>query len=34
MKYIMFHELAEDGLSKVQANFPDHQNRFWAEVLG
>ena len=27
MKYVMFYELATDGLSKVQANFPAHQAR-------
>ena len=27
MKYVMFYELATDGLSKVHANFPAHQAR-------
>ncbi|MBB6096162.1 hypothetical protein HNQ60_005053 [Povalibacter uvarum] len=27
MKYLMFYELAADGLSKAQANFPAHQAR-------
>lgn len=27
MKYIMFYELAADGMSKAQANFPAHQRR-------
>jgi len=27
MKYLMFYELAPDGLAKAQANFPAHQVR-------
>ncbi len=27
MKFLMFYELAPDGLSKVQANLPGHQGR-------
>jgi uncharacterized protein YciI len=27
MKYLMFYELAADGLCKAQANFPAHQHR-------
>lgn len=27
MKYLMFYELAADGLAKVQAAFPGHQQR-------
>ncbi|WP_266180399.1 YciI family protein [Dyella humicola] len=27
MKFLMFYELAPDGLSKVQANLPGHQSR-------
>ena len=27
MKYLMFYEMAADGLSKAQANFPAHQAR-------
>lgn len=27
MKYVAFYELAADGLSKAQANFPAHQAR-------
>ena len=27
MKYLMFYEMAADGLSKARANLPAHQNR-------
>ena len=27
MKFVMFYELAPDGLSKAQANLPGHQGR-------
>ena len=27
MRYLMFYELAADGMSKAQANFPAHQAR-------